>query len=114
MLGKAASDFFVKVFNKTILYSDGLIRELKRDYGNETITHLLSLLYFNKTLAKIEITRNEHLESKQLSGKRNLPYIDCLNAVQARNHNAILVSQDKHILNQLADIAQVSRPEDIT
>jgi len=114
-LGKYATELFMRILkNKDkILFSEALFLELKRDYGQEDIKDMLNLLFLNKTLVKIEITKEEYLEAKNLSQKRNIPFIDCLNAIQARNHKAIMVSQDDHYFKDLADITKSIKPEQI-
>ncbi len=74
---------------------------------------MLNLLSINKILIRLEISKKDHLEAKKLSQERNLPYIDCLNAVQARNNGAVLVSQDAHFFEKLSDIVKPVRPQDI-
>jgi len=59
-------------------------------------------------------TKEEYSESKRLAQERALPFIDCLNAVQARDHGAILVSQDDHCLRGLSDISKAVRPEQVS
>jgi predicted nucleic acid-binding protein len=115
-LGKYAGNLFQKILkNKDeIYYSDSLIWELKRRYSEEEIKDLLNVLFLTKTLIKIEIKKDEHLEAKKLAQERNIPYVDCLNAIHARNHHAVLVSQDPHIIKQLEDIAPAVRPEKIS
>ena len=114
-LGKYATDLFMNILkNKDkILFSEALIWELKKDYEEKDVNHMLNLLFLNKTLVRIEITKEEYLEAKKLSQLRNIPFIDCLNAIQARNHKAIMVSQDDHYLKNLTDIIKTMKPEDI-
>jgi predicted nucleic acid-binding protein len=110
-LGKYATEFFMNVLAKKdrIIFSETLIMELKNDYSENEINDLLNLLFLNGVLVRIEITKTEYLEAKKLSSERTLPFIDCLNAVQARNHEAALVSQDKHF-KKLSDITRILRP----
>ena len=114
-LGKYAADLFMKIMKKKdqILFSKSLVMELKIDYGEQEIMDMLNILFMSKILTKVEITKEEYVEAKELSQKRNLPFVDCLNAVQARNHEAVMVSQDKHFLEDLKDIIQAVKPEDI-
>ncbi|MFH2028959.1 MAG: hypothetical protein ABIJ08_07490 [Nanoarchaeota archaeon] len=115
-LGSYASHLFQTILkNKDkVYYSDSLVWELKKRYSEEEIKDLLNVLFLTKTLIKIEIKNEEHLEAKKLAQERNIPYVDCLNAIHARNYSAILVSQDPHILKELDDIALVIRPENIS
>ncbi len=114
-LGKYASEFFMEVIKSKdkILFSEALTWELKKDYGKKGITDLLNLLVFNGVLVRVEIQKEEYSEAKELSAGRNIPFVDCINAVQARNNNAILVSQDKHFFEKLSDVVKCLRPQDI-
>ena len=58
----------------------------------------ISLLFINKRLIRIDITKTEYSEAKNLSQMRKIPFVDCLNAIQARNHKAIMV---RHIYDFL-------------
>ena len=115
-LGKYAYDLFVKILkrNDTILFSEGLMLELRKDYSEEEVIEMLSLVTALGTLTRIEITAENKAEAIELSAKRKIPRIDCLNAIHARNHRATLVSQDKHIIHGLSDIAKCVRPEGIS
>ena len=115
-LGEYATRLFMKILKDKdkILFSEALILELKRDYGEKDVNDMLNLLFLNKTLERIEITKEEHLEAKKLSQERNIPYIDCLNAIHARNHKAMMISQDDHYFKNLIDITKTIKPENIT
>ena len=114
-MGKAAAKLFLKIIkNKDkILFSQSLILELEKDYQKDEIYDMLNLLYITGSLIRVEISKEEHLEAKHLTKKRKLPYVDCMNAIQARNNKAILISQDKHLIKDLADITKTVRPERI-
>jgi predicted nucleic acid-binding protein len=58
----------------------------------------------------IKIKEEEYIEAKNLAENRNLPFVDCLIAIEARNHNAIIISQDKHF-ERLTDIAKTIKPQ---
>ncbi len=113
--GKYATDLFMKILkNKdNIFFSESLLRELKRDYGEENINDMLNLLVFNKILIRIDITKEEHSEAKKLAEERDVPFVDALNAVHARNYKAIMVSTDPHFFKDLSDIVKPVRPEQI-
>ncbi|MBL7147892.1 MAG: PIN domain-containing protein [Nanoarchaeota archaeon] len=115
-LGKYATDLFMKILkNKDkILFSEALIWELKKDYEEKDINDMLNLLFLNKTLIRIEINKEEYLEAKKLSQQRNIPFIDCLNVIHARNYKSIMVSQDFHYLKDLSDIIESVKPEQIS
>jgi predicted nucleic acid-binding protein len=114
-LGKHAASFFEKVLKRkdTVLYSEKLAYELGKDYGEAEIEEMLGVLYAIGILVRIRITEAEYREAISLSHSRDIPFVDCLNAVHARNHGATLVSRDPHILEGLADICRSSRPESL-
>ncbi len=95
-----------------ILFSDSLILEMKRDYNEKEVDDMLSILYFSGILIRVDVTQKEFHTSRMLSQERGIPFIDCLNAVLARNKGAILVSQDRHF-EKLSDITRTVRPQDI-
>lgn len=113
-LGRAASKFFEKVMRERhkMLYSDEVISELKKDYSIESIERMLSIFFLLGLLQKVDTKEEEHKEAIQLVIERKLPYVDCLVAVQARNHGAIAVSQDIHFKEWLSDIVEVLKPKD--
>lgn len=115
-LGKYATNLFMKIIKhkNQIIFSEALVWELKKDYDENEVNDMLNLLFINKVLVKIEITNREYLEAKRLVQERNLPFVDCLNAIQARNHNAVLVSRDEHFTKFLSDIAKIVKPEQIS
>jgi predicted nucleic acid-binding protein len=112
-LGRYAALFFEKLLKRkdTVLYSEKLIYELGKDYGEDEINNMLGVLYGTGVLVRIAITEEEYREAKSLAYDRKIPLVDCLNAVHARNHGARLISRDPHILKDLADICPSSRPE---
>ncbi|MFC1697417.1 hypothetical protein ACFL1H_03730 [Nanoarchaeota archaeon] len=112
-LGKYATKLFFKILkNKDkILFSKALFWELKKRYGEPEINDMLNLLLLNKTLVRIKITKYEHEEAKKLSFQRDIPFVDCLNAIHARNHQAIMITQDKHFFTKLSDITTPVKPK---
>lgn len=114
-LGEYATNLFMKILKDKdkILFSDSLVYELKIHYNEESIKNMLNLLFLNKTLKRIETTREEHLEAKKLSREKNIPFMDCLNALQARNYKAIMISQDNHYFENLSDITKTTKPQNI-
>ena len=114
-IGEYAANLFMRIIrNKdVILFSIALVWELKKDYNEKDINDMLNLLFINKTLIRIEITKEEYKEARKLSEEKNIPFIDCLNAIQARNHKAVMVSRDQHFINNLSDIVKPVKPEDI-
>lgn len=114
--GKYAMDLFMKILKKKdrICFSETLTRELRKDYDEKDINDMLNILFLSKVLVKIEIKREEHLEAKKLAQERNVPYVDCLNAIHARNYKAVMVSQDPHYFKDLTDITKPEKPQQIS
>jgi predicted nucleic acid-binding protein len=115
-LGAYASDLFMKILrrNDKIIFSESLLWELKKDYEENDVKDVLNILLISNVLIKVEITKSEYEEAKRLCYERNVPFVDCLNAIHARNHKAVLVSQDAHFFEKLNDIINPVRPEEIT
>ena len=113
--GKYATDLFLKILNRKdkIIYSETLLWELNKDYDEKEITDMLNFLLISKVLVKLEITKEEFQEAKKLSQERNLPLVDCINAIQSKNNKCIMISQDKHFFENLSDIIKTVRPEEI-
>lgn len=114
-LGKYATKLFMKIlFDKDkILFSEALIEELMKDYVKDKINDMLYILFATGALVKIGITKEEFLEAKVLAKERSIPFIDYLNTIQARNHKAIMVSQDRHFFKNLSDLTDAVRPQEI-
>ncbi|MBU2589492.1 MAG: PIN domain-containing protein [Nanoarchaeota archaeon] len=114
-LGEYASKLFLKILkNKNnILFSETLILELKIDYSLKEINFMLQIFFFNNALIKIKITPKEYKEAKNLSMERELPLVDCLTAILARNYNAQMISQDKHFFINLKDIVKTIKPQEV-
>lgn len=114
-LGDLAAALIIKITKtkNTILFSETLFWELKKDYSLIEIKNMLNFLFISRVLIKVEITKEEYAEAKILAEKKNVPFVDCLNAVQARNHEAIMISRDKHFFENLSNIVETKKPEDI-
>jgi predicted nucleic acid-binding protein len=114
-IGKYANEFFMKILDRKdkVVFSEGLFRELYTGYSKEDADNMLNLFIACNILKRIDITISESIEAENLSKNRNIPFIDCLNAVQARNHDALLITRDTHYFTDLKDIVKAYRPEDI-
>ncbi|MBU1975388.1 MAG: PIN domain-containing protein [Nanoarchaeota archaeon] len=114
-LAKQAHNFFMKAIKdrSTILFSDTLVWELGKNYPKTEIEELLGFLDIIGLLKRIPICNEEHIVAKKISLERNLPFVDCLNALHARKYNAVLVSQDKHFFRYLSDICVAVSPQNV-
>jgi len=115
-LGKEATDLFMRIIKKkdNILYSESLIWEMKKDYDEQEINDMLNFLFLTKILKRVKIKEDEYKEAKKLSQEKNIPFIDCLNAIHARNHNAVMISPDRHFIIDLKDITKTKKPSEIS
>ena len=115
-IGEYAAQFFLSILKKNvkIYYSKTLTRELSKDYTESDIINLLKFFEFQNKLIRVDITKEEFLEAKDLAIKRDLPFVDCLNAIHSRNYNCVLITRDIHFFQKLSDIAESFKPEDIT
>lgn len=115
-IGKYASELFLKIIKRKdkILFSESLILELSKDYSRKEINDMLSLLFMCNVLRRVDITKAEYSEGKEISKERDIPFIDALNAIQARNNGAVMVSRDSHFIKSLSDIIKTYRPEEIS
>ncbi len=73
---------------------------------------MFNILFVAGILKKVDIDNGDYQKAKKIGIERKLPTGDVLHAVIAAKHNAILVSQDKHI-QKLQDIVKTKKPEEI-
>ena len=114
-IGGYANKLFQKIIKERqiVFYSPLIIKELNLRYNLSEIEIMLNILYKIGLLQKIVPTNNEIIEAEKLSIQRNIPFVDCLNAIQARNNDLIMVTQDKHYFEKLFDFTRSKRPEDL-
>ncbi len=114
-LGNYAAEFVLICAQKKylLILSETLFWELKKDYPLKEVEKLLKMLQLIIKIQITKITKEEYVQAKEISKLRKLPLVDCINAIQSKNHQATLITRDKHFFKYLSDIAQVKRPEDI-
>lgn len=95
-----------------ILYSDMVIKELQIKYGSEEINKILGVVSKRGLLIKAGISESQSKEAAALCRQRKVAFGDALHAILARDNNAIMITRDRHFL-ELADIAEVKRPEEL-
>ncbi|MFH1173993.1 MAG: PIN domain-containing protein [archaeon] len=93
-LGEYAEKFFLNVFKRkdTLLFSDRILAELKIALSSDEIEQLFSAFVAAGLLEKVPIT--EGIREKARKGP--LHYGDMIHALLAREHDAVLVTRDKH------------------
>ena len=114
-LGDLASKVFMKIMKEkqTLFYSDFVARELKKDYGEKDINDMFNVLFLSGILKRVDIEEKHFKEAKKLSAEKKVPLGDALHAILARDHNAILITQDWKDFSKLTDVVDVKKPEDI-
>ena len=77
---------------------------------------------FQKVLSGLIVKRKFELinpspiqkkEAKNISQKRNVPYVDALFAIVARDLRIIVVTRDKHFFEELGDVVSSVKPEEL-
>ena len=107
---KGLIDKVIKEDSK-IVYSDAVKDEItKLGYNEQEINKLLEPL--KVSLIFVEFNKKQFGKAKDLSAKRNIPLLDALHALIARDNQCSLVTRDAHF-NRLSDIIKHKKPEDI-
>jgi len=95
----------------TIMYSDMVVRELE-DMGYPLAELRTLLEAWKPILMFVESSYHLVRRAKDLSAKRDVPLLDALHALLAREHHAFLVSLDHHF-RKLEDITHAKSPKDL-
>ncbi len=113
-LGGYAAQLFIKILknNDKVLFSDLVVEELKAAFTEPQIEEMFEMMHAINILNKVDISKQNIKEAKEVSQVRKVPRGDAIHAVVARNNDAILVSQDKHF-QLLRDIVEVKKPEEL-
>ncbi|PIN98890.1 MAG: hypothetical protein COT90_02215 [Candidatus Diapherotrites archaeon CG10_big_fil_rev_8_21_14_0_10_31_34] len=112
-LGEFAFQFLKKCEknNWKVLYSEFVVKELKKDYSEERIKEIFSS--FQNLLVKVHISIEQIIESEKLKSKiKESHESDILHAIISRDNNAVLISRDRHF-DYLKDFVEVKIPEEI-
>lgn len=112
-LGEWAFRFLKKVVdeNGLILYSDLVLKELSKEYSEEQIINILSIVP-SYLLMEVKISVFQFNEAKILSIQLKTPLKDTIHAVVPRDNKAILITRDKHFI-EFGEIVLVRKPEDL-
>ncbi|MFH1545122.1 MAG: hypothetical protein ABIE23_03480 [archaeon] len=92
-----------------VVYSEPLLFELK-DFPRQLIEEMFSP--FKELLLEVPVSKKQMNESKEIAKNRKLPFNDVLQAIIARDNEAIMITRDKHF-NELLDIVGFKVPEEI-
>ena len=93
-LGTYAERFLLRVFkNKdVIMYSDRVVAELAIALSSDEINNMFAAFFAAGLLEKVEIT--EEIRTRAKDGP--LHYADMLHVLLATEHDALLITRDKH------------------
>lgn len=111
--GDYAEAFIERVIAKdeTLIYSNAVKVELEdQGYAWWEINRFFEPLA--KVLEYVEYSGKQFTKAKDLAAKRNLPLMDALHAILARDCKAMLISRDRDF-GKLKDIVKTEKPEDV-
>ena len=95
-----------------IFFSDFTIKEFKGlGFFATEIVDILSAIKPDY-LRKAHVFKEQLELARKLASKRNIPLIDTIHAVIARDNQLCLISRDQHF-NRLRDITKVKSPKEI-
>lgn len=98
----------------TVVFSKEIEVELHKRFKAEQIDELaLKELIRENLLMYVEANPLQLKEAKTLSAEINVPFLDVVHAIIARDVSAMLVTRDKHF-EELRHIVEVKLPEEIT
>ncbi len=97
--------------NSEIIYSDALEDEL---FGQGYSWHELQQLLekFEKVLSRTEATDKQIRRAKNLSSRMDVPLLDAIHALIARDSKAIMITRDNHF-RLLKDVIESKKPEEL-
>jgi len=93
-----------------IIISDLVINELKKDYSNEKINELFSIVP-KSLLVNKDCNFNQIKEAKKIIRLLKIPFGDALHAVVAKDNDAELISRDNHF--DKIDFIIAKKPEEL-
>ena len=112
-LGEWALRLIKKVIEEEsfVLYSNLVEKELRKEYSDEKITDIFSIVPSN-LLIKVKISAIQFNKAKILSRQLTAPLADTIHAVAARENAVIMITRDKHFI-ELNEITDIKKPEDL-
>ena len=67
---------------------------------------------FRNNLVNVYSNKKQYGKAKDLKNKGNVPFLDALHAILARDSRAVLVTRDAHF-KKLLDITKYKKPEEL-
>ncbi len=114
-LGEFAFQFLKKCENNnfSVLVSDTVVLELETILPKEQVKEIFSS--FKRIIQKVNASAEEVSEARKEWNKRskNIPFKDILHAIISKNNNAVIISRDRHFLEDLSLIVEVQKPENL-
>lgn len=92
-----------------VIFSDLIKEELLKEYSEEKIKDIISIV---PDITWIEATEEHRAEGRAIAQRLGIPDFDVMHAILARDNDAILISRDKHYL-ELTYIVDVKKPEEL-
>ena len=111
--GEAALKLIEKLIteNKTILYSEIIIRELKKlGYSQDEIYEIFRIAKPDN-IRKVHVYKEYIKEADRISSEKKIPLADAVHAILARENNAQLISRDNDF-NEIKHITVTKLPEE--
>ena len=100
------------VEDSLVLFSDVHLWELKKlGFTKEEIANAFKTSSM-KNLRKVHLYREQVKEAGIISSRKEIPRMDVLHAILARDNDAIFVSRDRHF-TRLNDIVETKTPEEL-
>jgi predicted nucleic acid-binding protein len=113
-LGKFALFFLHKVMTNrdTILISRLTFDELQKYHSSQELLEMFRLLHMLALLKKVDIDSTDIISAEILSKDTRVPRKDCIHAILAKKHGAILITRDGHF-SQLQEYVTIRKPEEL-
>jgi len=113
-IGEWAFRFIKKAIDNqdTLLYSDHVVDELRKDYDEKRILDVLSIASEAGILKHVEIDKVHILEAIKLKKKHNVPFGDALHAILSKDNGAVLITRNHHY-EELQYLVDCKKPEDL-
>ncbi len=111
---KLAKNLISKIIqNKDeIIFTEIILDELNSLGYSEFEIENLILINFKEIIIYIPNTKIFANRARDIANKRNIPFLDALHALIARDQKAILITRDNHF-NKLLDIIKPKKPEEV-
>ena len=114
--GEPLGDYAFKLFDwirisgHRIVVSDVVLKELEKRCSIPEIRGLFKI--FESIIEKVFASKVERREAGRIAEERDLPHLDVLHAILARDNGFVLITRDNHF-KRLVDIAEFYKPEDL-